>query len=93
MMKKNSGNGKNSRLQGRWIFFVLILFLALAAGCESDEEYPQHNPPADHTVNNEGVMHKSGLSDPQRNCTACHGADLKGGSVQVSCFECHGVKW
>jgi len=38
-------------------------------------------------------MHKSGLSDPTLNCAACHGADLKGGTSQVSCYECHGVEW
>ena len=92
-MKKSNEYVRNPRVRGMWTFFILILFLALAAGCESNEEYPQYNPPADHTISNEGVMHKSGLSDPQRNCTACHGADLKGGSVQVSCYECHGVKW
>ena len=52
-----------------------------------------HNPPADHTVSKDGFMHKSGLQQPLVNCVGCHGSDLKGGTVGVSCFECHSTKW
>jgi cytochrome c553 len=51
------------------------------------------NTPSDHTVNEHGVMHKSGLHDPGTNCISCHGADLQGGEVGVSCYNCHGKKW
>lgn len=30
-----------------------------------------------------------GRETPWTNCTACHGADLTGGFVGVSCFDCH----
>jgi PKD repeat protein len=30
-----------------------------------------------------------GRETPWTNCTACHGADLMGGVVDVSCFDCH----
>ncbi|MBI5375978.1 MAG: choice-of-anchor D domain-containing protein [Candidatus Schekmanbacteria bacterium] len=46
-----------------------------------------------HTVNKDGVYHRPGLNDPMTNCTECHGSDLKGGSVGVSCYSCHGAKW
>lgn len=65
----------------------------LAVSCEDKEEYPQYDPPSDHKISQEGVMHKSGLFIPEFNCTVCHGVDLKGGNAQVSCYECHGVKW
>ncbi len=48
--------------------------------------------PADHTVNEHGVMHHSGLQAPLANCVACHGASLQGG-LGPSCTSCHGVKW
>ena len=59
--------------------------LALAA-CGTD------NAPSDHTLSEDGVMHKSGLLDPLANCTACHGASLTGGKGP-SCYSCHGQKW
>lgn len=84
---------KNFLTRGSLTLLMLILLTALVVSCESEEEYPQYNPPADHTISQEGVLHKNGLSDPLKNCTSCHGTDLKGGSARVSCYECHGVKW
>jgi cytochrome c553 len=72
---------------------VILLMFVLIISCEKEENYPQYNPPADHTVSQDGVMHKSGLHDPLTNCVGCHGADLQGGNVGVSCFECHSQKW
>ena len=46
-----------------------------------------------HTVNKDGVLHASGLSNPSANCTSCHGSDLRGGSAGVSCYRCHGAEW
>ena len=75
------------------------LMLAVFAGiiiissCTKENTDPDYNPPSDHTISQDGFMHKPGLNDPLTNCTSCHGADLKGGSVGVSCFECHGTKW
>ena len=72
---------------------VLLLMFVLVIACEKEGNYPDYNPPADHTVSHDGVMHKSGFNDPLTNCVGCHGADLQGGNVGVSCFECHGQKW
>lgn len=64
----------------------LLLAVALAlAGCGSDA-------PSSHTVNENGVMHAPGLTNPTVNCTGCHGASLQGGRGP-SCTSCHGVKW
>ncbi|MCK5690306.1 hypothetical protein KAI87_13600 [Myxococcota bacterium] len=49
--------------------------------------------PFGHTVNKNGVYHKEGLENPMANCTMCHGSDLQGGAVGVSCTSCHGEKW
>jgi len=84
---------KNLVMLKMWSFVVMIFLLLFIVACEHEEEYPQYDPPADHTVNKEGVKHKSGLSDPTVNCVACHGADLTGGTSGVSCFECHGKEW
>lgn len=72
---------------------ILLLMLALLMACEETEDHSKYNPPADHTVSQDGVMHKSGLNQPLTNCVACHGADLQGGNVGVSCYECHNKKW
>ena len=72
---------------------VLLIIFAFIAACEKEGNYPDYNPPADHTISQDGVMHKSGFNDPLTNCVGCHGADLTGGNVGVSCFECHGQKW
>lgn len=70
---------------------ALMLFLAslLIIGCEQSN----YNPPDDHTLSKDGIMHKSGLNDPLDSCVSCHGDDLQGGSAAVSCYECHGKKW
>ena len=70
------------------LFFALMLIIA----CEKSNG-PKYNPPADHTISQDGYMHKSGLAQPLVNCVACHGSDLKGGTTGVSCFECHNQKW
>ncbi|MHC1730559.1 MAG: hypothetical protein AB9888_00785 [Bacteroidales bacterium] len=71
---------------------MMLAVMALFIGCEKTNS-SGYNPPADHTVNQDGYMHKSGLTQPLTNCVSCHGADLRGGSTGVSCFECHGTKW
>ena len=71
---------------------AMLFMLALIIGCEKSND-PKHNPPSDHTIGKDGFMHKSGLEQPLANCASCHGSDLKGGTVGVSCFECHGAKW
>ena len=73
--------------------FLMIFLLFFVVSCDSEEDYPQYDPPADHTISKDGVMHKSGLSDPENNCDDCHGDDLTGGTSQVSCYECHGAEW
>lgn len=91
-MRLNPRIIKQNIFAQRSLFFLMLLLLSVMAySCE--EEYPQYNPPSDHTISKEGVMHKSGLSDPITNCAACHGVDLTGGTSQVSCYECHGAEW
>lgn len=71
---------------------LVLTVLYFAFGCEKEND-PKYNPPADHTISQDGFMHKSGLEQPLANCVSCHGADLRGGTTGVSCFECHGTKW
>ena len=73
-----------------WILFLMII---LIIGCEETNDSPKYNPPSDHTISNDGFLHKSGLDQPLTNFVNCHGADLKGGTTGVSCYECHGKEW
>ena len=79
---------------------VLVLIAAIALpslGCSDDDDDGPTGPsnaPASHTVSEDGVRHLPGLNDPETNCVACHGADLRGGeNGEPSCFTCHGQKW
>lgn len=45
-------------------------------------------PPSSHTDAQKGILHNTGKNDPLKNCVACHGADLKGGTGR-SCYSCH----
>lgn len=72
---------------------LLMLMMVFTIACEKKHEGSDYNPPADHTINNDGFLHKSGLNDPLTNCVTCHGSDLKGGTTAVSCYECHGKEW
>jgi hypothetical protein len=72
---------------------IVSLVLACIISCEKENDFPDYNPPGDHTISKDGIMHKSGLNQPLDNCINCHGADLQGGSSGVSCYECHGEAW
>jgi hypothetical protein len=71
------------------ISFVTIIFII---ACSSSTD-PNSSAPSDHTINKDGVLHKSGLNDPEKNCTSCHGANLQGGESAPSCYKCHNKKW
>jgi cytochrome c553 len=74
--------------------YSIIILVLLMLGCSSPtENQSKYDAPADHTVKKSGAMHKPGLSNPAENCAACHGDDLRGDTVGVSCYECHGKKW
>ncbi len=70
---------------------MIFMFSFLVLSCSNNTG--PYNPPSSHTVNKNGILHRPGLTDPLTNCVSCHGSDLKGGNVGVSCTECHGKKW
>lgn len=78
----------------RTLLIAAVLTLATASvACDDDPTLPD-DAPVGHTVNQDGVAHMPGLSDPEANCTQCHGQDLMGGSSgEPSCFSCHGREW
>lgn len=74
--------------------FVLVFFVLLFVSCDkSTDPQSNYNPPADHTIRKEGIMHKPGLGDPEENCASCHGSNLRGSDTAPSCYECHGKEW
>ncbi len=73
-----------------FMLFSCILMIACSSPTSNKSKY---DAPQDHTISKSGAMHKPGLNDPLTNCVSCHGADLRGGDVGVSCYECHGKKW
>ena len=82
-----------SRAAGKLSILLLMLMIVFTIACEKEGGSSDYNPPADHTINNDGFLHKSGLNDPLTNCVTCHGSDLRGGTTGVSCYECHGEEW
>ena len=74
------------------MIFIFLLSIYFIVGCSNPSE-SKYEPPSDHTISKDGAIHKSGLNDPEENCVACHGSDLRGGTSGVSCYDCHGKKW
>lgn len=88
-------------------FALLAVCVLLCTGC--DGPFPAQSKegvPDDHTVNQGGALHKSGLEHPFRENSGCsdfdcHHDDLRGGlaivegvkTVAPSCYQCHDNKW
>jgi len=82
---------------------ALLLPLALLAACDTkgDDTSPG-DADADSDADTDGY-HPEGWSDPtvhgmaakcqEQDCTSCHGVDLGGGPVGVSCNLCHPAGW
>jgi hypothetical protein len=50
--------------------------------------------PIQHNLREEGVLHAMDNKKPDQYCTACHGANLRGGfNSESSCYKCHGKEW
>ena len=64
-MKLQYINIKQNFFALRSLFFLMLFLLSFIVCCSPEEEYPQYNPPSDHTKSKDGVMHKNGLSDPR----------------------------
>jgi len=75
------------------LFFMVAGALIWACAESSAESRSRYTPPDDHNISKQGAMHKPGLESPLEDCTDCHGADLRGDMVQVSCYTCHGETW
>jgi len=67
------------------LLIMILLALIGLAGCK--EGLTSHNI----TLN--GVDHGKKLYKGAKDCTACHGVDLKGQAYIPGCFSCHGVMW
>jgi cytochrome c553 len=72
---------------------AIVVAIVIISSCTKNDPTSDYTPPADHTVSQNGFMHKPGFDTPLTNCTTCHGADLTGGTTGVSCYECHGKEW
>ncbi|WP_020675239.1 hypothetical protein [Geopsychrobacter electrodiphilus] len=72
--------------------FLLILLLAVVAGCSSsNSDAPLiggNAPPSPHPTN-WVALHGAQAKVDLRGCQGCHGFDFKGAGDAVSCFECH----
>jgi hypothetical protein len=75
------------------LFTVVLIALFFSHCSTSTESESKYNPPADHTISEDGAKHKPGLDNPTLNCASCHGNDLRGSETAPSCYTCHGKKW
>ncbi len=47
-----------------------------------------------HTRRKDGVLHAMDFCKPFRDCSPCHGNQLRGGyNQEISCYHCHGDAW
>lgn len=69
------------------VFYALAVCIlaagAVFAGCSGGG-----GSPGSHTLSLNGVSHLEGHFNPLAFCTACHGANLRGGEGP-SCYNCH----
>lgn len=72
---------KNIRL------LLLCLSIAVSWGCSSSNQQAGFDPVAGAHVASFFSEHKAAYKSNPDSCKECHGADLKGGVVQVSCFS------
>jgi len=85
---------RRSNVRSALLFAALIAAGGVLGACDDDDATGPSSAPASHTVSQDGVRHLAGLQDPETNCIACHGADLRGGeNGEPSCYSCHGQKW
>jgi DnaJ-class molecular chaperone len=81
---------------GQKILAYSIGFWLLQCACsgkeasqeEDDYQALQPSHSHSHSLNYDQVMHMPGESDPFKNCSTCHGYDLKSGKAS-NCYTCH----
>jgi len=56
MLLKLRYNQQYTCVGGKLLFFMTIFLFVIVVSCSDDDEYPQYNPPADHTISKDGVM-------------------------------------
>ncbi len=74
---------------------MMAVWMALAAASFTgyDAATTESSVSEDHTLLTGNVLQIENLLDPVGNCTSCHGGDLAGKDVGVSCITRHGDEW
>ncbi len=96
-----AGGHRTVSKTGLFSVFASSLWLFWTTSCTNLENpiragrgSPVGSPVLSHDLAIGGVMHASGFCQPIDNCSACHGANLQGGSQgQPSCTKCHSDRW
>jgi len=70
----------------RLLILSCLCFFSLA-GCKEIPGLIKHN------IDLNGVGHGKKLYKEAKDCTACHGVNLKGQAYIPGCYNCHGVMW
>ncbi|MDT8446554.1 MAG: hypothetical protein RRB13_06605 [bacterium] len=71
----------------RMALLGLMLALFGVAGCKEIPGLISHN------IVLNGAEHGKKLYKEAKDCTACHGVNLKGQAYVPGCYDCHGVIW
>jgi len=73
----------------------LVILLLLIAGCSQEKStstLPETHPEAWMDASSQDFHGNVALTRGATSCAVCHGADLNGGEVGISCNECHAEK-
>src|SRR3990172_5871890 len=84
----------------RPLLMLLSAVIIAAAGCSSSNKEAQFDPNTGKHPADWYTAHRVAFLNSPDSCTACHGADLRGGISAANCFSasfdgmsCHGPSW
>ena len=79
-MKSLPSIKKRMKVHTSGMMAILFSAFMIIIACE-ESNVQKYNPPSDHTISQDGYMHKTGLVQPLVNCVTCHGSEFLIGAI------------